>query len=146
MLRALIFLLFTAASQAHAQLRPTVELVEDLRIDGGAGPEVLTAVHPLAMDRAGERVYVGQRMENLVRIFDGETGDFINRFGRTGSGPGECQGMIHMGWTGDTLVIVDQILIHASLFTPAGQHIRSDRIASEPIPGYGVAQVSASHE
>lgn len=130
--------------QADAQLRPTVELVEELRIDGGAGPEILTTVHPLVTDRAGERVYVGQRMENLVRIFDAESGDFIRRFGRTGSGPGEFQGMIHMGWTGDTLVIVDQVLDHASFFSPTGQHIRSDRIASEPIPDYGVARVIAT--
>ncbi len=137
-------LCLTVATPTAAQLRTTVELVEELRIDGGAGPEILTSVHPLTVDRAGERVYVGQRMENLVRIFDARTGDFISRFGRTGSGPGEFQGMIHMGWTGDTLVIVDQVLVHASFFSAKGHHFRSDRIASQPIPDYGIALVSAS--
>lgn len=143
MQRILLAIALVLASEANAQLPVTIELVEELRIDGALGSESLTAVHPLAVDREGKRLYVGQRMENLVRIFDAENGQFIGRFGRHGSGPGEFQSMIQMGWTGDTLVIMDEVLLHASLFNSDGQHIRSDRIASPPIPGVGIATISA---
>jgi hypothetical protein len=135
-LPSLLLLAFTAPQAANAQAPlPHWTLREEIRIGSVEGREALTRVYGLAVSADGRTVYVGQPQERLVRAFDAATGRFIRTFGRDGSGPGEFRSLTDIGLRGDTIVVVDGVLQHASHFSPGGEHLRTQRLPPAAIPG-----------
>jgi hypothetical protein len=104
----------------------------------GEGPEVFGQVWDVEIG-AGGRLYVLDRIEKEVRIFD-EEGAFVRAFGREGEGPGEFQNPFGLAWdsTGD-LWVVDVRLARYSTFDVEGRHLREYRRSvggySWPWPG-----------
>lgn len=92
----------------------------------GEGPEVFGQVWDVEIDARG-RLYVLDRIEKEVRVFD-EEGGFIRAFGREGEGPGEFQNPFGLAWdsAGD-LWVVDVRLARYSTFDLEGRHLREYR-------------------
>lgn len=133
-LACLAALATSTASQAWS-------LSEDLRIGSVDGPDALTLVASLTVDRQG-RIYVLEPENQRVRVF-GSDGTALAELGRRGDGPGEFRLPLHMGWVGDTLWVFD---VAASRVTLWHQHGRAYdfRIAAptsdtDPAPGSLVA-------
>ena len=112
-------------------------LVEELRIGAIEGPAALTEPSALLVSADGRQVYVGQRRENLIRVFDALSGAPLRTIGRDGRGPGEFSWMGGMGWNHDTLYVTDLQAQSIAMFTPEGRHLRTIRVVSQPIPGSG---------
>jgi hypothetical protein len=105
-------------------------LVETLRIGSADGPYSLTTVNGILPSRDGRLVYVMQRKEATIRVFDSSTGKFVLQIGRAGEGPGEFRGLNWIGWKQDTLYAVDGNLQRVSMFSSKGEHLRTERIVS----------------
>src|SRR5690606_27530235 len=91
---------------AHAQTTPLWTATPELRIGSlDRADYALTEVHDLAVDAAGN-LYVAQRTEGLIRVFDAR-GRFVRTVGRRGAGPGEFQDIARIGLRGDTLWATD---------------------------------------
>jgi hypothetical protein len=135
---ALLIALLLTCSPLLAQGSPEQwSLVEQLRIGSIDGPHALTRVHAILPSRDGRQVYIGQRQESLIRVFDARSGRVIRTIGREGAGPGEFRSLTGIGWKADTLFAVDMALQHVSLFTPSGEHLRTERVSSAPLPTTG---------
>lgn len=119
-------------------------LVEELRIGSADGPQSLTTVNGVLPARDGRLVYVMQRDDHTILVFDAGSGKFVRRIGRSGAGPGEFQGLSGIGWKQDTLYAVDPVLERLSLFTQEGEHLRTERIVSPLLPAaHGPAHPTA---
>jgi hypothetical protein len=92
----------------------------------------LTYVADLEVGPDG-RIYVLQSQEQLIRVFDG-TGRFVGTIGRRGEGPGEFLSPHNMGWSGDTLWVIDGGLSRISFFDRDGTFLSSLR-TNWPPPG-----------
>ncbi|HUH13391.1 MAG TPA: hypothetical protein VMK65_09790 [Longimicrobiales bacterium] len=101
---------------------PTLEswsLEEVVRIGSLDDPDLsLTFIGGVTVGPDG-RVYVGQSMDQQVRIFDRE-GRPAGAFGRRGGGPGEFERVGGLAWRGDTLWVSDSGQRRFNLFTPDG--------------------------
>ena len=96
----------------------------ELRIGSVDEPDYsLTYVADLEVGPDG-RIYVLQRQEQLIRVFD-RTGRFVGTIGRRGAGPGEFASPSRMGWKGDTLWVIDKHQRRISFFGPDGTFLSS---------------------
>jgi hypothetical protein len=107
------------------------------------GRQALTTIGTVILGADGQYVYVVQREENMIRVFDSRSGKLIHTIGRDGAGPGEFKGLGRIGWKQDTLFAVDVALQRVSLFSPSGEHFRTERIVSAPIPAIGRPAIPA---
>lgn len=123
-LTGLTFML-TVCGEALAQRpRPGGRLVEDLRIESRDSDSlVLTAVADIEVGPDGH-VYVILPDERTVRVFD-HRGQSLQRIGTRGSGPGEFQWPMRLGWKQDTLWVWDPTTARVSLFSRRGTFMRS---------------------
>lgn len=92
----------SSAGQAAAQ-----EWTATPRVRAGAmdGPGSLGSVFKVKMGRRGE-ILVAQPTVPTISVFD-STGRFLRDVGRAGGGPGEFGVLGALGWTGDTLWVMD---------------------------------------
>ncbi len=133
-MRILIALVILIPTMAQAQTTPERwELFETIRIGEIDGTNALTEIHYLLVGQDRSRIYVGQRQEHTIRVFDSTSGELLRTIGRAGNGPGEFQGIARLGWKQDTLYAVDSRLHRISLFSADGSHLRTDRILSAPL-------------
>ena len=111
-----------------------VDAEVDLRVGSLDDPErLLTNVGSILPGPDG-RFYVSQPQDAQIRIH-GPDGELEHRFGSSGEGPGEFEGLSTMGWwgdTGDTLWVGDFRLARLSLFEANGRFIRSIPLRVEP--------------
>jgi hypothetical protein len=91
----------------------------------------VTAVLP-APD--GGTIYIAQPRDRQVRVHSAVDGAPIRTIGRDGAGPGEFRGVSRLSWRGDTLVVADMTQQRISL-SSAGEHLRTEAIASAPLAG-----------
>ncbi len=117
------------AQIAQAQRSTSVErwtLVPDVRIGSLDAPGyTLTEVNDLTVGKDGT-IYVVQEMEGLVRVFE-PNGKFLRQIGRQGNGPGEFQRPRRLGWSGDSLWVVDWAASRVSFFDNTGGYLDSFR-------------------
>lgn len=108
-------------------------LVEETRIDGDtealvpiAGyrdPDRTLAVHP------DGRIAIGQSQDAEVRVF-GPDGTSLLSVG----GPGELLGISRIGWSGDSLWVIDPRQERMTFFGPAGDVVRTARLPVRATP------------
>lgn len=110
-------------------------LVEELRIGARDGPEALSGVDDLTVAPDGADIYVALPQENTIRVFSASTGEFIRTIGRSGEGPGEFRMLTNIGWAGDSLYATDFALQRFSLFSPYGDHHRTEAIHPPLVSG-----------
>jgi hypothetical protein len=105
---------------------PVWSLTEELRIGSFDKPNYsLTMISDLAVSPDG-RIYVAQREENLIRVYDRE-GRFVRNIGAPGPGPGEFEGLDGIGILGDTLLYAaDRLNPMVSYFTLEGEFVHSE--------------------
>jgi len=65
-------------------------------------------------------IYVADASVPEIRVFD-ESGAFLRRIGRTGSGPAEFRTLQSIGWLGDTLVTLDAGNVRLGLLSRDGR-------------------------
>lgn len=119
---------------------PLWELEERFEIGSYDEPgHDLTEVSSVAVSPHG-RVYVAQSSDPGVRMFEAESGAYIDRFGREGSGPGEFQRVSVLGFQGDTVWASEPGWVHR--FSLVGEHLSSERIRFQPPPPSGAGAVA----
>jgi hypothetical protein len=112
---------------------PTWSLTEQLRIgsldDKGYA---LTQIRPLGLAVGpGGQTFVAQPQAGEIRVFDSD-GTFVQTIGRSGRGPGEFNDLYAIGTLGDTLYAINRSPGRLSLFTVAGQHLRTTNLVFPP--------------
>lgn len=115
-------------------LPPLVTAQVDLRIGSLDDPDELLTVVGGILPGPDGRFWVSQPQDRQIRIH-GADGGLLHRFGSSGEGPGEFQGLSAMGWWGesaDTLWVGDFQLVRLSLFDSAGSFLRSIPLRVEP--------------
>jgi hypothetical protein len=131
----IVVMLLVAPVAAYAQSAgERWSLTPEFRIGSVDGPQALTAVTDLLLSPDGRFIYVAQGRDFTVREFDTRSGRLVRSIGRRGSGPGEFQSLVRIGWRQDTLYATDRFQQRVSLFSPSGQHYSTERIASPPLP------------
>ena len=107
-------------------LPPLVTAQVELRIGSLDDPDELLTVVGGILPGPDGRFWVSQPQDRQIRIHGAE-GELLHRFGSSGEGPGEFQGLSTMGWwgeTADTLWVGDFQLARLSLFDSAGGFLR----------------------
>lgn len=95
-------------------------LERELTIGEALGAEsALTPVAGVALD-GRDRVYVGQPMDRLIRVFSSD-GRFLREIGARGRGPGEVQSLSSFDLLGDSLWISDLGQDRISWFSLGGE-------------------------
>jgi len=84
----------------------------------------LTSIGDLAVSPSGRIYSLHGRRELVVRAFESD-GALLGVIGGRGEGPGEFQGLLKLGFLGDTLWVLDHSLFRFSLFTEEGQFLSS---------------------
>jgi hypothetical protein len=92
-----ITLSIAAMSSAMQDGLRQYDLVETHRIGSYHGPTALTAIDEVIVGR-DSLLYIAQARERAVRVFTLD-GMPVRQIGRTGSGPGEFEGIDHITWT-----------------------------------------------
>jgi hypothetical protein len=149
----ILALTLVGAGHLSAQVAPSPwTLTPELRVGELGGPVDLTEVGRLEVDFDG-RIYVSQPRDGRVLRFDPD-GTPLEPLGRRGDGPGEFRVPTNMGWTGDTLWVLDSGLRRVTFFQD-GRAVRILRVPDAPLeveagptfpvgfPGEGVAVLVA---
>lgn len=102
-----------------------------LQIGALEGPEDYQFTEIVGVTRLGDgRIVVADRGSSQLKVF-GPEGDFRNRIGRQGEGPGEFRRLDYVGaFGGDSLVTFDSALRRVQLFGPDGGFARSYPVES----------------
>lgn len=66
------------------------------------------------------RILVADQQADEIRVFAPD-GDHLESWGRSGEGPGEFGSLYSLGWTGDTLAVLDPGVGRIGLFDPDGR-------------------------
>lgn len=109
----------------------TIAEIPDLSIGRveGDSPDVFGGVLAVVVTSTEDIVVADSRALEL-RAFD-RTGDFLWRAGREGEGPGEFTRMAKLLLTpGDSLLVVERTPPRATIFDPAGGHVRTTTLRS----------------
>lgn len=115
---ALLVLLMSAPATAQ-------EWTAQLTTRAGAvdGPGALGEVFKVVMGPGGE-ILTAQPRAAVISVFD-SAGVYQREVGRRGSGPGEFQVVAAMGWTGDTLWVMDAGAARLNLFNRDLEFVRA---------------------
>jgi len=84
----------------------------------------------VAVDRSQTVAYVLDRSEPFIHAIP-IRGAVARRFGRAGTGPGDLQRALRLGWIGDTLWIADPSQNRLSTFDPTGRPLRAVTVLGE---------------
>jgi hypothetical protein len=80
-------------------------------------------------------VWVADATDLTIRVFAPD-GNYKSSVGRRGRGPGEFQLLRGLGWIGDTVYVLDQVNVRATLFREDGSVLRDFRLPQSAV-GYG---------
>lgn len=100
------------------RLRLTAEIGEVGGM-GAASPAEFGRVSSVTLAPDG-RILVADRDADEIRVFNPD-GEFLERWGRSGEGPGEFGTLYSLGWLGDTLAVLDPGVGRVGLFDARGR-------------------------
>ena len=136
---------FSGAGSEAGFLAPQWPLEQELRIGSIDDPEqALTRIYQVLIG-PDERLYVLQRRERMIRVFDRE-GGLVTTIGRQGEGPGEFGSLESMAFLGDSLQTSDRSVGRVSFFSADGVFLSSIPWATRRVSGLsgqGSLQMSA---
>jgi hypothetical protein len=109
---------------------PSWSAAEDFRIGSLDDPTQALAPIPTRGIAVGPRghVYVGQRFDQEIRIYD-EVARLVRVIGGKGGGPGEFTALEYLGILGDTLYAINLFPPRLTLFSLSGDHLSTNPIA-----------------
>lgn len=87
----------------------------------GASVEEFGRVAGVLLGLGGE-LYVGDNHARRITVFD-STGTFVRVLGRRGSGPGEIESLLDIGWLADTLVVMDAANARLTRLSRTGEYV-----------------------
>ena len=90
----------------------------------------------------GERLFVAQRREQLLRIFS-LAGDFLGFLGGRGEGPGEFREVNGIGVRDGLVWVSDRLMGSVQYFDPEGRYASSIRVRGHPTLPMGWVRVRA---
>lgn len=112
----------SACNGADARRSESLQLVEEFRIGGEELGEEFQFTTIRGLTPRDSVVYVTQSDDPVVRAYNSR-GEFLQRIGRGGSGPGEISGSVfRAGIAGDTLWVIDDA-IRISYFSLSGDFL-----------------------
>jgi hypothetical protein len=132
MMRALLLVLSCVAASALSGQRCTTDdralrsasLEAVARLGEGSSDPIFELSGVRAMQRSGDELFIIPEGEAEVRVY-AVRGTRYRRIGRRGSGPGDFQSPSALGTRGDSLWVIDGGVRRLSVFTRAGQLVRS---------------------
>lgn len=106
-------------AESHCKL----ELVRELTLGVENTPEnqVFASILSYGVSNSGT-IYILDSIDRAISAF-AETGEFVQRFGRRGKGPGEFESPSRLYLIRDTVFVYDRDLGRIVRFTPNGKHI-----------------------
>lgn len=107
-----------SGAPARWRLRLTAEIGQVGGM-GEASPAEFGRVSSVALAPDG-RILVADADAREIRVF-GPDGEFVERWGRPGEGPGEFGSLYSLGWIGDTLAVLDPGAGRIGLFDDGGR-------------------------
>ncbi len=113
----------TAGGPKYTQPLFNYEELFRLEQDESREETVLGGAGSPRMD-AGGNVYVGDGRNFRIAVYD-DAGHFLRSLGREGSGPGEFRTLQFVGIDGDQVVACDFQQMRLSIFTTAGEFVRT---------------------
>jgi streptogramin lyase len=105
---------------ADAALKFVVRLGPDGLPLGRIGEGLLKHPAGVARDPARGRIYVADRGDNLIRVFD-DSGAVVTTLGGFGEGPGQFNAPTYLDWRGDRLYVTDTLNSRIQIFSPEGE-------------------------
>lgn len=112
--------LLATPAVAHAQ--PEWRLVPELRIGSVDDEDQSLTVITSVTVAADGTIYLPQRQDQNIRVYD-RTGKLLRIIGGKGGGPGEFEGLVHVGILRDTLYAPDFRHRRVTFFTMDGELI-----------------------
>lgn len=112
-------------AESHCKL----ELVRELTLGVENTPEnqVFASILSYGISNSGT-IYILDSIDRSISAF-AETGEFVERFGRRGKGPGEFESPSRLYVIRDTVFVYDPGLGRIVRFTPDGKHIDTHLLA-----------------
>ena len=104
---------------ADAALKFVARLGPDGHPVGRIGEGQLKHPTGVARDAQRGRIYVADRGDNLIRVFDDE-GVLVGSLGGFGEGPGQFDGPTYLEWRDDRLYVTDTLNSRIQIFSPEG--------------------------
>lgn len=105
---------------ADASLKFVARLAADGSPLGRIGDGILKHPAGVARDPDSGRIYVADRAENVVRVFE-STGEMVATIGRFGEGAGEFNGPTYLEWRGGRLYVTDTLNSRIQIFSGEGE-------------------------
>jgi sugar lactone lactonase YvrE len=105
------------------------------------GPASFGQISAIVADGDGQ-VYVADAKAAEIRVFDAR-GAHVRTIGRRGAGPSEFGSLYSIGWTGDTLVVLDPGNGRIGLMSSTGEwlgQLRHDHLTGPRLHLYGVGK------
>lgn len=107
---------------ADAALKFVVRLGPDGHPLGRIGEGLLKHPVGVARDPRRGRIYVSDRGENLIRVFD-DAGSLITSIGSFGEAAGQFNAPTYLEWHDDSLYVTDTLNSRIQIFAPDGKQI-----------------------
>lgn len=89
-------------------------------------PDEFGGIGGVVPDAEGN-VWIADALNDEIKVF-GPDGSFVRRFGRTGEGPGEFEGIQDLAWMGDVLLVLDGPLGRVGEVSREGEWLGSRQI------------------
>lgn len=105
---------------ADAALQFVARLGPDGHPLGRIGDGLLKHPAGVARDPLRGRIYVADRGENLIRVFD-DSGVLVTTLGEFGDGPGQFNAPTYLDWRSDRLYVTDTLNSRIQIFSPEGE-------------------------
>ncbi len=107
---------------ADAALKFVVRLGQNGQPLGRIGEGQLKHPAGVARDPLRGRIYVADRGDNIIRVFD-DAGLLLSTLGGFGEAPGEFNGPTYLDWRDDRLYVTDTLNSRIQVFSPEGDFI-----------------------
>ena len=92
---------------------------------GAVGKKVLKHPTGVVWDAESGRIYVADRVDNQVKVFDDGSGELLFTFGEFGEREGQLNGPTYMAWYDNELYVTDTLNSRIQIFSAQGQFLRS---------------------
>ncbi len=89
------------------------------------GKGVLNHPNGVVWDAVSNRIYVADRGDNNIKVFDGDSGALLFAFGEFGEREGQLNGPTYMAWHEQQLFVTDTLNSRIQVFSPDGEFQRT---------------------
>lgn len=88
------------------------------------GKEVLKHPTGIVWDAENGRIYVADRVDNQIKVFDDGSGELLFAFGEFGEDQGQLNGPTYLAWHDNELYVTDTLNSRIQIFSAQGKFLR----------------------